>query len=149
MGNRKLPESVKKLRGTQRADRKPNTLKISAKMPKKPAWLDAKASGFWDIVAPQLVREGLLCPLFATPFALLCQSWSNYLSAQAEISESGLTIRTSHGNLKPNPALSIARKERTIFISLCQQFGLTPTSRRSLHTEKPTKKNPFEDMLQK
>jgi len=148
MSNPRIPENIKKLRGTQRKSRKPPTLKVSAKMPRKPAWLDAKAAGFWDIVAPQLVREGLLSPLFASTFALLCQSWSMYLDAQSEIAENGLTIRSSHGNLKPHPALAIARRERSAFLELAKQFGLTVLARQAIRTEKPKKHTPFLDMLQ-
>ncbi len=148
MGRHKLSEDTKRHRGTLRADRLSNTLKISAGMPVKPAWLDAKAAGFWDIVAPQLAREGLLSELFASTFALLCQSYSMYLSAQSEIAKSGLTVRTSHGNLKPNPALAVARRERTAFLLLAKEFGLSPVARQALHTEKPEKLNPFKDMLQ-
>lgn len=148
MGRKRIPEGIKRAHGTFRQDRQPNTVKITGCIPEKPAWLDLNASALWDKLAPELAREGLLCELYRDTFALLCQAWSNYLDAQKQISEKGMVIRTSRGNLKKNPWLAVGKTELYIFLALSKQFGLSPASKQSIYKEKPAPENPFKKLLQ-
>lgn len=112
MGNPRIPDNVKQLTGTARADRAlPEGVGIDApaleEVPAAPDWLpNAHAVNEWDRVAPLLVRLGVLTETALAALGHMCalhgtmvQQWSAGLVPQASavqqyrglVAEFGLT----------------------------------------------------------
>ena len=55
-----------------------------------------------------------------------------YHEAQDNIVSKGLLIETTNGNIIQNPSVGIRNKAWLQIVKICQQFGMTPSSRTGL-----------------
>lgn len=101
--------------------------------PVAPAWLDAYGRELWEQAVPQL---GDFAPSDELAFAMVCDAWSIYRQARAELAE-GLVYRTKGGEEK-NPALSVAGDAWNRFWKGAAEFGLTPVGRARLKMGAPS-----------
>jgi P27 family predicted phage terminase small subunit len=68
--------------------------------------------------------------------ANLCQAYSTLIDAQKHLNKGGILFKTPSGYIQQNPLLGIIRAQTNIVNGLLREFGLTPSSRTRLSTEK-------------
>jgi P27 family predicted phage terminase small subunit len=94
-----------------------------------PAWLSTGAVDVWNLLAPQLVRQGVLTSWDVHAFTVLCEAIVIHERATAELADQGMTVDSSHGGRAKNPLLQIVRDSAQTIRAFAQEFGLTPSAR--------------------
>jgi len=106
-----------------------NEIKPKPIAPKCPKWLNEEAKKEWNRVAPELKRLGLLTVLDRAALEMYCVCYSRFLDAEQKIKETGLIVKDRRGSVKKNPYVTIASSYSKLLISICVEFGMTPSSR--------------------
>ena len=124
-------DNVISMRGSRPKGRK-GTSQVAAatldKAPSPPKHLKGEARKYWQRIAPELVKAGILTSLDIEALEIMCESWGSYLKYQ-KIADADPVFKTKAGLLKRNPAAGIAQDAYTRFRQLAVEFGLTPVSR--------------------
>lgn len=89
---------------------------------------DTAAITEWRRVAPLLRAAGLVTPTERAALTALCQQWSRYLAAHAQVIALGMCIDTRKGPT-PNPYLLVADRALAHCSRLWSELGLTPSGR--------------------
>lgn len=106
---------------------------------------DAGAATEWRRVAPILRAAGLVSATERAALTALCQQWSRYLAAHAQVIALGMCIETTKSVPIPNPYLLVADRALTHCSRLWSELGLTPSGRaraRKLPSSSPDGKRP-------
>jgi P27 family predicted phage terminase small subunit len=90
---------------------------------------DAAAAKEWRRVAPLLRAARLVTESERAALVALCQQWSRYLAAHAQVIALGMCIETTKSVPIPNPYLLVADRALTHCHRLWSELGLTPTGR--------------------
>ena len=134
-GRRPQPTALKILRGNpgkRRLNlREPKTPPADASFDVPPAELsgDLAAVVEWRRVAPMLRAAGLVTASERAALTALCQQWSRYLAAHAQVIALGMCIETAKLIPVPNPYLLVADRALTHCHRLWSELGLTPSGR--------------------
>lgn len=141
------PTNLKVLQGNpgkrQLNENEPQFKKAS-EVPKPPAFLSTYAKKEWKRIAPFLYNNGLLTEADISSLAAYCQAYHRWLEAEKLIRTYGYTTETDKGNIIQRPEVGIANKAMDSMLKYGKEFGLTPSSRTSLHIEKTEKvEDPF------
>lgn len=163
-GRKPLPLQVIKAQGTDRASRhnydqpEPPT---SEKLKSPPRWLEDKDSRtVWRRLAPGLVDTGVLTESDSVSFAHLCVVQSHLQGIKREIELLAVDMANKAngkgqtwgykyllprrgGGLETNHLIRAYNQTLEKYISLCSEFGMTPSSRNRIKVEKPKEENPF------
>jgi len=129
-GRKPKPTALKVLEGNP--GKRPlnvNEPKPINKAPACPKWLDDDAKKEWRRLSKQLESLGVLTELDMAAFAAYCQSYSRWKSAEEFITKHGMIYKTSNGSWASVPQASESHKYFKDMARLCEQFGLTPSSR--------------------
>jgi len=134
MVNPRTPERLKKLRGTNRADRDkpPAAGERIVAVPEAPDSLSHGARTEWKALAPILVEIGTLCQADLRALTQLCETLSAQVELQAIVAKEGFLIKTGGDGFKANPAQKFLETARTQAMRLYSEFGITPRSRASV-----------------
>ena len=89
---------------------------------------DTAAGAEWRRVAPILRAAGLVTPTERGALIALCQQWSRYIAAHAQVMALGMCIDTRKGPT-PNPYLFVADRALAHCSRLWSELGLTPSGR--------------------
>jgi P27 family predicted phage terminase small subunit len=135
-GRRPQPTAIKLLRGNpgkrRLNDREPTIDRADPSFDNPPAELagDLAASTEWKRVAPLLRAAGLVSQSERSALTALCQQWSRYLAAHAQIIELGMVLTVSKRKIPiQNPYLSVADRALSHCHRLWSELGLTPSGR--------------------
>jgi P27 family predicted phage terminase small subunit len=131
MSNPRTPDHLKKLRGTDRADRNKPALageRLTEPVP-APDTASRGAAKEWDALMPVLVELGTICKADLRAFEQLCETLATQSALQAVIEAEGVLIKTGTGSHKSNPALRSLETARAQAMRMYDQFGITPKSR--------------------
>ena len=139
-GPRPEPSKLKLLKGNpgKRAinhdEPKPEVTPI---VPDPPDWLEAYAKAEWHEVAPHLHRMGLLTAVDLTTFAVYCQSYARWRTAEEWMTEHGNTIvlRDKDGKTRAVSRVPQAIVAQAALVDLNRfgsAFGLSPSARTSI-----------------
>jgi P27 family predicted phage terminase small subunit len=118
-----------------------------------PDGLSEAAQRMWERTAPILLKLGTLTIADGAEFAGFCQSYADWLDAQALIAEYGQLVKEPIVNragdvvgnrLKKNPACTIASDMKKAMRAFASDFGLSPAARTRVHAS-PTDDNSPED----
>ena len=90
---------------------------------------DPDAEKEWRRVAPLLRVARLVTESERAALVALCQQWSRYLAAHAQVIALGMCIETTKAVPIPNPYLLVADRALTHCHRLWSELGLTPTGR--------------------
>src|SRR5262245_33054691 len=90
---------------------------------------DPAAAAEWARVAPMLRAAGLVSEAERGALTALCQQWSRYIAAHAQVIALGMCIETAKGVPIPNPYLLVADRALTHCHRLWNELGLTPSGR--------------------
>jgi P27 family predicted phage terminase small subunit len=134
-------------------DDKKNPKRINRQEPKPLAGdiaptepLDAAARETWDLLAPDLIRQGVLTAWDCPAFTKYCQATSYYRQAVAGLRETGLVVLGSTGSPVKSPYWLIMNDALAMEIKLGAQFGLTPVDRAKIRIG-GDKRDPGADLL--
>ena len=130
MGRKPKPTALKLLEGNP-GKRELNQFepKPTDGMPICPEWLMEDAKEEWYRLAEVMNKMGILSDVDQSAFAVYCQTWARWKEAQEHIDREGSTFETDSGQIKRNPWVAIANEWQAKLLSVCGEFGLTPSSR--------------------
>lgn len=143
-GRRPEPTKMRVLRGNPgKRPVNPDEPTIAAADPSMdapPAELvaDPAAAGEWARVVPLLRVGGLISQSERSALIALCQEWSRYLAAHAQVITLGMVIETAKGGLVTNPYLGVADRALTHCHRLWHELGLTASGRAKASKLQPT-----------
>lgn len=95
---------------------------------------DLIASAEWLRLSPMLRRAHAITEGDRASLVALCQQWSRYLTANANVSTKGMVVRSPSGYPMPNPYIGIANKSLGNCLKLWVELGLTPSARSRVST---------------
>lgn len=129
MGRKPKPTALKLLEGNP-GKRELNQFepKPTNGLPICPDWLTDDAKEEWERLASVMNKMGILSEVDQSAFAVYCQTWARWKEAQEHITAEGSTYETEAG-VKKNPWVAIANEWQAKLLSVCGEFGLTPSSR--------------------
>ena len=135
------PTKLKLLQGNP-GKRKINKLEpkpaVEAELPKPPAFLSRYAKTEWKRIVPELFQLGLLTKVDYMALAAYCQNYHRWIEAEKKIRATGeLSYETAKGNLVQIPEVGIANQAMKLMRDFAKEFGMTPSSRTSLHIQEP------------
>lgn len=132
-GPKPTPTALKRLKGN------PGKRKLPAHEPDLPVIedastprelaRDAQAVEEWNRLAPMLQAAKVLTDADRASLIALCQVWSRYLTATAQLLGADLVIKSRHGHKQPNPYIGVANRALAQCLKLWAELGLTPASR--------------------
>lgn len=130
MGRKPKPTALKLLEGNP-GKRELNQFepKPTDGLPICPEWLMEDAKEEWYRLAAVMNKMGILSEVDQSAFAVYCQTWARWKEAQEHIDNEGSTFETDSGQIKRNPWVAIANEWQAKLLSVCGEFGLTPSSR--------------------
>lgn len=99
---------------------------------------DVGAAEEWKRVVPLLRVGGLISQSERAALIALCQEWSRYLGAHAQVITLGMVIETAKGGLVTNPYLGVADRALTHCHRLWHELGLTASGRAKATKLQPT-----------
>ena len=138
-GRPRLPTSVKRERGTLRADREERRAKTdpvpswTPHRPKIPHWLSGSARTCWSRLAPLLDAAGRLTEVDRELLAAYCCAWETLTKARAEVAKGGLTVTGPGGGTFAHPAARLVLQASTTLRQLGAELGITPLARGRVH----------------
>ena len=103
---------------------------------KCPTWLEPEAKKEWKRLAPSLEAMGVLTQADLTAFAGYCQAYARWKEAEEFITQHGTIVKTPSGYWQQVPQVSIAQTYLKIMNKFCEQFGLTPSARSRIVSDK-------------
>jgi len=115
--------------------------------PTRPAWLSPEAKRAWRYLEPRLLKLGLLTELDRMNFAILCQSWADYVEAVKDLRQFGWSFTTDKGYEGPRASVGKMHKAEERISQLGAKFGLSPSDRARISIPEPKTEDPFESYL--
>ncbi|MBC7981964.1 phage terminase small subunit P27 family [Candidatus Parcubacteria bacterium] len=148
-GRKPKPTAVKQFEGNPgKRPLNTNEPKPDSKSAKCPTWLDIEAKKEWKRMCKQLEHLGILTEIDMAAYAGYCQAYARWKEAEEFITKHGLIVKTPSGYWQQVPQVSIAQTYLKIMNKFCEQFGLTPSSRSRINTDKAVDENdPMEEIL--
>lgn len=123
------PTSQKRLEGNPGREKlNDDDLKVKPRVPPAPVKLSTEAKAVWKRLGKKLLTYGLISELDEVAFAVLCESYAQYLELIKKARKDGPLVMVN-GQPIPNPYLGRADKEAAKVHKLLAEFGLTPASR--------------------
>ena len=118
--------------------------KPEAHLPDPPDFLSEEALEEWQRVAAEMYDLGLLSKIDRAAFAAYCQAYGRWRQAEEALGKlaakdktaSGLMIKTKNGNAIQNPLVGTANRAMADAMRLAAEFGMTPSSRSRIDTDK-------------
>jgi P27 family predicted phage terminase small subunit len=128
--------------------------------PRMPDGLSEEAKTEWKRVIPILSEMGVLTVADGATVAGYCQSRADWLKAQAEIEEYGVTVAEPITNRvgdvvgerrKKNPAVTVASDAKKMMRAFASDLGLSPAARTRVHAspadDKPSNEDDVDRLL--
>jgi len=94
-----------------------------------PSHLGKIARQEWKRIFRVLYDHGLVTTLDRALLAAYCQVYARWVQAEGELEEVGLTFKTEKGYVGQMPQVAIAQKAIDQLRAICQQLGLSASSR--------------------
>lgn len=133
-GRHPTPTALKLLQGTIENTPFDEGAAIEVAIPDAPAHLNERARSLWQQLAADLKTARLISKLDQVTFALLCDSWAEYVHADEMIARpaeqgGGYLVKTPNGYEVQSPWVTIRNKAFEKLMKVCVEFGLTPSAR--------------------
>jgi len=147
-GRKPKPTEVKKLEGNpgKRALNKKEP-KPESVVPRCPSHLPDVAKAEWRRITKELHALGLLSRIDRAALVAYCQAWSDYIEADEEITVQGAVIVSEKGGMYQNPWVGIKNSALNRLVKIAAEFGMTPSSRSRVSSEKPSDDDEIARML--
>lgn len=129
-----MPTQLKVLHGETRASRlKPNAPKPVARLPLKPADMDARASEVWDRQVEAMAATGVLTAVDGDALRAYCEAVSRYEQAAKLLAGTGPLVQGARsGELVKNPLHQVARDNAVLLRLFARELGFVPAGREGI-----------------
>lgn len=107
-------------------------------VPEPPDHLDDAGREQWFRWCTELSAMKVLTLADREALAVMCDTWSRYLKAEAAVKKFGLLTKSPNGYPIQNPALAIATQAGKQLRQMMSEFGLTPAARTRIKTTDPS-----------
>ena len=143
---KRLPDDVKKVRGTLRKDRTTSQsartsgarkVRVSAQVPRPPAGSSRDVRAFYRRHALTLAKSGRLTEDDWPAFSLLAQTYAIAAEAVRVIATEGYFRFDENKVQRKHPALQVHRDAAQTFARLASRFGMTPKDRENMPDDEP------------
>jgi terminase small subunit-like protein len=124
VGNPRVPEQLKVVRGTSRKERQVPDVPRSpdnAELPDPPEWLDAYGAEKWRELVPGLGERQLLTGAALSLLEVLCEAYGSWRRAAA-VTRGGVSYRKRVGKRSGGGYLNRARPESAVEISSRKEY---------------------------
>lgn len=137
-GPRPEPTATLRLKGSWRANSRPEEPVPPAGPIRCPGWIPEEAKTAWRVLAPMLEEMGVFTRADRNALTRYCVLWARWRTAEEAIEEKG---STSGGRLIPE--VRLAGELAAALLRLEQEFGLTPSARTRIHAEQQKVEDPL------
>jgi P27 family predicted phage terminase small subunit len=154
-GRKKIPTSLKVLKGTQRVDRvNPDEPMPDPNIPSPPDFLSRTALVEWGRITQELFKLGLLTDVDRAALIGYCESYAVVAEIGELLNEIEKTKgkvnkylgKTTNGNIVQNQLIGTRNTSLKIMKDFLTEFGMSPASRARVAGKKKdegNKKSPF------
>jgi P27 family predicted phage terminase small subunit len=98
-----------------------------------PPTLTAPAREEWNRLCEDMRIKGVLTTWDRGTMAAYCQSYADWMEAQAKVNQIGQIVKAPHSGVPmQNPYLSISRGAKSDMLHFAAELGLTPVARARL-----------------
>src|SRR5262245_53421542 len=129
MSRRPTPTSILRLRGSWRANTRPDEPKPRVAAPSPPTWLSPAAKTEFTRLARELADIGMITALDRGVLAAFCVLRERWIEAECRVGELGVVVKSPNGFPVINPYLSVANEALRQLRAYAIELGLTPSSR--------------------
>ncbi len=136
MGRKPKPRSLEILQGKPGKRPLRNEPEPDICIPDPPDFLEGEALAEWNRMAPQLEKLSLISEVDRTAFAAYCKLYTRWVEAEAELEQSNLLVKTTHGNVIQNPLVGIVNTALVNMLKYLTEFGMTPAARARVSIKK-------------
>jgi len=144
-GPPKKPAAVKKRLGTYRECRDGGTIEATPGMPECPVWIDGDAIQFWNKAGKYLADLRIVAPVDQMAFALLCETFADYLRYRDKVKLEGEIVMSPNGMPCQNPFVALKNKSRQDLVKLVREFGMTPCARTGIKSSAAPVDDPLKE----
>lgn len=99
----------------------------------------------FDRVVADLEAMHIASPTDVDSIVAYCEAVEKHREASVLLAKSSMLIRGMHGNLVKNPALQVQRDSAQLVRQFAQEFGLTPSARARIDSERGRSSDDFEN----
>jgi P27 family predicted phage terminase small subunit len=143
-GRKKIPDQIKKLKGTLRQDRvNKNEPKIGAISRNPPELLDERAIGEWNYYIDLLDSIGVLKATDSDMLAMMCNDIKDYKRYCVKIKAQGETVKG-----KLSPFIKLKNEARKRFLEIAPLFGIDPVNRQKIVVEAEKGKSELDKLME-
>lgn len=150
-GRKRLSEEDLALKGTKRADRHDNRLKVEPleKMPAPPDDLTDAAQKVWVSTCLKLLRLKILSEQDTDLIEQYAIAVVTARDAAYDIHENGFSLENDKGTRYTNPAVATLKQAQSIIMAVSDRFGFSPYARQKLKAGPGEKKkvDPLAELL--
>ncbi|MBO9437325.1 phage terminase small subunit P27 family [Sulfitobacter sp. R18_2] len=149
MGRKPIPDKLKLVKGTARADRmNPEAPAANPGVANAPEWLSDRASELFAQLSATLLGMGIASPDDQAALAMLASRLEEVELMTAVIEDGGRVYeqKDEEGNvrmIRARPEVGMRNEAMRHAQSLLAEFGLTPAARSKVSAGKPADENPF------
>lgn len=142
-GTKEQPTVLKLLRGNPgKRGLNKSEPKPAANFPSCPERFKGIAKEAWERFAAELEACGVGTKLDGTALEILASAYERWIEADERVRQSGpIWIGAKKENGLPswewNPFQHVRKQEEKTISKMLSEFGMTPSSRASIHTDKP------------
>ena len=147
----KQPAAIVKLKGYYRPSRNGDELSVAGlqyltEIPPHPECLTEDGQNHWDMIIGAAIQiEGYFAVTDILMFEQLCYTYQLMNEAQRNIKKYGMFRATGDKDIKATGFTKTYLELTKIYITLCREFGLSPSSRTSIKFQDSGEKR--EDLL--
>lgn len=151
MGRNRLPDNIKKARGTLQKCRMENTVGLElVEEVKAPTWLTNDAKKIFREKANMLIAYRVLSSLDIDQLAIYSAKMAEIKECQKQIDESGKfsTVYNDEGNIVaflPNPYIKLQQDAIKVVTAIAPKFGFSPADRKALAAPEKDDRDEFTD----
>lgn len=152
-GRKKLPDQIKKLRGTDKPSRMNDTVPDMSinQLPAAPAMLNRHGKRVYKSIGQYLLDVRILNEVNLAMFTAFCREYGVYWEAEESMKELSdrweeSFDRTGNEKTSPSARQTISKESLRLALKIAVEFGLTPASITNLVFEKKQKKT-IDDLL--
>ena len=137
-GRKKTPTKLKVIKGTDQPCRmNPDEAEPDLAIPSPPEHLSQEASVEWGRISQELYQLGLLSKIDRAALAGYCQAYGRWVEAERMLTQKGMMVKTTNGNVIQSPLVGIANKSLEMMHKFLTEFGMTPAARARVQAKKP------------
>lgn len=139
------PTTLRLLEGARERDVNRNEPVARSGKIEPPDELSDDVRVIFDHVVAELEHMKIASPADRDSIVCYCEAVDKHRKASAVLAKSPVLIRGLHGGMVRNPALAVQRDSANLIRQFAQEFGLTPSARARIDSERleDDSANPF------